>query len=77
MPMEKRYRIVEDTVERGRTCSICNDPDPNRIFHKHVVKVIDTRTGIEEWRCNKHVRSLSREVAHKLTDLDLVSNRTG
>ncbi len=67
----KRYIIVEDSIKKGGTCSKCNNPNPDRLFHIYLVKVIDTKTGKEEFRCNKHVRSLSRDIAHKLTDLDL------
>lgn len=66
--MANRYKIVEGSIKRG-ACSKCEyDLRP---FHGHVVKVVDTKTGNEEWRCNKHVRSLSSELAHKLTMLDL------
>ena len=37
----------------------------------HVVKIIDKKSGKTEWRCNKCVRSLSEEAAHKLTGLDV------
>lgn len=70
--MTKRYKIVEDSIKKGN-CSMCKEHI--LIFHKHVVKVFDTTTGKEEWRCNKHVRDLqdsrAREIAHQLTDLDL------
>lgn len=66
--MTKRYEIVEGSIKKGN-CSKCRySLGP---FHTHVIKVIDTTTGKEEWRCNKHVRSLSSDIAHKLTDLDI------
>jgi len=67
-----RYKIVENSIIKG-TCSK-NHSGLVGDYHTHVVKVIDKKTGTVEYRCNKHVRSLSddnaREIAHELTNRD-------
>ncbi len=72
--MTKRYKIVEDSIKIGKCSMYKEHLGLIPTYHTHVVKVIDT-TGKEEWRCNKHVRSLSgdiaRKIAHELTSLDI------
>jgi len=67
--MTKRYEIIEGSITTLGSCS--RGDHIGRPYHSHVVKVRDTKTGKDEWRCNKHVYDLSPEVAHKLTMLDL------
>jgi predicted SprT family Zn-dependent metalloprotease len=55
--------VVESEVKEG-ICSKCGR-------HKYVVKVVHVKTGETEWRCNRCVRKLRRDIAHKLTQKEL------
>ena len=59
----KRLTIFESEVKEGN-CSKCGR-------HKYLVKVVHLKTGETEWRCNRCVRKLRPDIAHKLTGKEL------
>lgn len=59
----KRLSIIESEVKEG-ICSKCGR-------HKYVVKVVNLKTGETEWRCNRCVRKLRPDIAHRLTGEEL------
>jgi len=64
--MATRFKIFEPVECRIGACSKCGK-------NKSVVKVIEIKTGKNEWRCREHVYYLEngRKVAHELAKMNI------
>ena len=55
--------VTEKDTKEG-ICSKCGR-------HKYVVRIVHVKNGKIEWRCNRCVRKLGRDIAHKLAQKEL------